>query len=189
MKSKYKYISSMTVIPSAVTVMAFLTVAASGDNVYVMFLDNKTGDIQTYVTVSNDRGQTFGPVMMINGTGTEPRQTKIITQTDFGFDPLQDSAENTQIAASGNNVYALVWDKEPGNWDVFLSRSTDNGGTFEDAINLSNSMGTRSDEAFMIADGENVYITWWENNLTSHQPVLRVSNDNGETFGPVLALP
>jgi hypothetical protein len=153
-----------------------------------MFLDNKTGDVQTYATVSNDRGQTFGPVMMINGTGTEPRQTKIITQTDFGFDVLQDSAENTQIAASGNNVYALVWDKEPGNWDVFLSRSTDNGETFEDAINLSNSMGTRSDEAFMIADGDNVYVTWWENNLTSHQPVMRVSNDNGETFGPILTL-
>jgi len=40
----------------------------------------------------------------------------------------------------------------------------------------------------MIADENNVYVTWWENNQTSHQPVVRVSNDNGETFGPILAL-
>ena len=42
----------------------------------------------------------------------------------------------------------------------------------------------------MIADGENVYVTWWER-VTQEQlrvPVMRVSNDNGETFGPVLML-
>ena len=31
-------------------------------------------------------------------------------------------------------------------------------------------------------------VTWWERNQTSDTPVMRVSNDDGETFGPVLNL-
>jgi hypothetical protein len=31
-------------------------------------------------------------------------------------------------------------------------------------------------------------ITWWETNQTSDTPVMRVSNDNGATFGPLLML-
>jgi hypothetical protein len=31
-------------------------------------------------------------------------------------------------------------------------------------------------------------VTWWEGNQTDDIPVMRVSNDNGATFGPVLML-
>jgi hypothetical protein len=31
-------------------------------------------------------------------------------------------------------------------------------------------------------------VTWWESNQTSDVPVMRVSTDNGATFGPVLTL-
>jgi hypothetical protein len=30
--------------------------------------------------------------------------------------------------------------------------------------------------------------TWWETNQTDDTPVMRVSNDNGVTFGPLLTL-
>jgi hypothetical protein len=33
------------------------------------------------------------------------------------------------------------------------------------------------------AAGNNVYVSWWERNSTSNEPVLRVSNDNGKTLG------
>jgi hypothetical protein len=33
-----------------------------------------------------------------------------------------------------------------------------------------------------------VVATWWETNQTDEIPVMRVSNDNGETFGPILKL-
>jgi hypothetical protein len=33
-----------------------------------------------------------------------------------------------------------------------------------------------------------VYVTWWERNQTNDEPVLRVSIDNGGTFGPILKL-
>ncbi len=164
-------------------------VAASGDNnVYVSFHDNRTGNVDTYVRVSTDGGQTFSDnIIRINGTGTMPQQTKLVTIP--GVDPLLDSEENTRIAASGDNVYVVSWDRKSGNWEVFIARSTDNGQTFEETINLSNTSDTRSDQAEIVAEGENVYVSWWEKSENgTREPVMRVSNDDGETFEPVLRL-
>jgi hypothetical protein len=33
-----------------------------------------------------------------------------------------------------------------------------------------------------------VYISWWERNQTSNEPILRISNDNGKTFGEIIKL-
>jgi hypothetical protein len=38
------------------------------------------------------------------------------------------------------------------------------------------------------ASGNNVYVSWSERNATSNEPVLRVSNDNGKTFGKKIML-
>ena len=38
------------------------------------------------------------------------------------------------------------------------------------------------------AAGSNVYVSWWERNVTNNEPVLRVSNDNGKTFGEKIML-
>jgi hypothetical protein len=38
------------------------------------------------------------------------------------------------------------------------------------------------------AAGNNVYVSLWERNATSNEPVLRVSNDSGKTFGEKIML-
>lgn len=156
-------------------------VIVSENNVYVSFHDNRTGNVDTYVRASTDGGQTFGDVVSINGTGTMPQKTKLFL-TYPGLDPLQDSEENTMIAASGENVYVVSWDKKTGNWEVFLARSTDNGKTFEDTINLSNTSDAKSDRAMLEADGENVYVSWWEKNQTDTKslyiPVLKLEKSS-----------
>jgi hypothetical protein len=53
---------------------------------------------------------------------------------------------------------------------------------------LSNSTGIDSERPEIAALGSNVYVTWWERNQTSNEPVLRVSNDNGKTFGEKIML-
>jgi hypothetical protein len=92
------------------------------------------------------------------------------------------------IATSGDNVYITWWSNKTGNEEVMFRASTDNGATFGDKINLSNTTAADSDDAEIAASGDNVYVTWWERNETSDQPVARVSNDNGATFGPMLML-
>ncbi|HZC47879.1 MAG TPA: hypothetical protein VE244_02345 [Nitrososphaeraceae archaeon] len=43
-------------------------IAASGDNVYVTWWDNKTGTREVYFRASTDNGETFGNTIMLNST-------------------------------------------------------------------------------------------------------------------------
>jgi hypothetical protein len=93
------------------------------------------------------------------------------------------------IATSGdNNVYITWWSNKTGNDEVMFKASTDGGKTFGDKMNLSNSTNAESVDAQIAASGSNVYLSWWERNQTSNEPVLRVSNDNGKTFGEKIML-
>jgi hypothetical protein len=93
------------------------------------------------------------------------------------------------IAISGDNVYITWWsNKTGGNHEVLFRASNDGGETFSDKINFSNTTGAESVDAEIAAEGANVIVTWWERNETANEPVMRVSNDNGQTFRPVLNL-
>ena len=92
------------------------------------------------------------------------------------------------IATSGDNVYITWWSNKTGNMEVMFRASTDNGVTFGDKMNLSNTTEADSDDAEIAASGDSVYVTWWERNDTSDTPLSRVSNDNGATFGQMLML-
>src|SRR5919107_3179980 len=92
------------------------------------------------------------------------------------------------IATSGDNAYITWWSNKTGNEEVMFRASTDNGATFGDKINLSNTTAADSDDAEIAASGDSGYVTWWERNETSDTPVARVSNNNGATFGPMLML-
>ena len=92
------------------------------------------------------------------------------------------------IAISGDNVY-IVWPtNQTGNDEVNFRASTDGGTTFADKINLSNSTNAESQDVEIATGGDNIIVSWWERNATSNEPVLRISTDNGETFGPLLKL-
>ena len=71
--------------------------------------------------------------------------------------------------------------------------SNDGGHHFGDKINLSNSPDIQSQTAEILAVGNNtVFVSWWELNENVHphtnESVLRVSNDGGQTFGPIINL-
>jgi hypothetical protein len=93
------------------------------------------------------------------------------------------------IATSGNNVY-IVWpsNKTTADFEIMFKVSNDGGTTFGNKTNLSNTPNIDSINAEISAAGNNVYVSWWERNATSNEPVLRVSNDNGKTFGEKIML-
>jgi hypothetical protein len=93
------------------------------------------------------------------------------------------------IATSGDNIYIAWWTNKTGNNnEVMFRASTDGGKTFGDKINLSNSTKADSVDANIDASGDRVFVTWWERNATSEEPLLRTSTDMGATFGPVMKL-
>jgi hypothetical protein len=101
---------------------------------------------------------------------------------------LEKTPKHIPIATSGNNVYVTWPSNKTGNSEIMFKASADNGKTFGEKINVSNSTGTESVDQEIAASGNNVYISWWERNATSNEPVLRVSNDNGKTFGELITL-
>ena len=104
-----------------------------------------------------------------------------------GADKLY-SGPRASIAVSGsNNVYLTWWDNKTGNNEVFFAGSNDGGKTFGKPINLSNAKGGSADSQ-IAASGKNVYVTWWEKNQTANIPVMKISTDNGKSFGPMLKL-
>lgn len=95
------------------------------------------------------------------------------------------------VSEDGNNVYVVWWTNRTGNWEVMFRASTDGGQTFGEAIDLSNSTDAESQNAEIVAAGENnVYVTWWETNPmnATSESVLRVSTDAGQIFSPMMML-
>lgn len=109
----------------------------------------------------------------------------------YAFLATPEFSQKAPVVTSGDNVY-IVWWTDKGtpntNGELMFRASSDNGGTFGDKINLSNTTDADSVDAEVAADGDSVFVSWWERNATSNEPVLRVSTDNGQTFGPLLKL-
>ena len=91
-------------------------------------------------------------------------------------------------AISGDNIYVAWWTNKTGNDEVMFRASTDAGKTFGDKINLSNTPDAGSERVEIDSAADSVVVTWWETNQTDDTPVMRVSDDNGKTFGPLLKL-
>jgi hypothetical protein len=110
-------------------------------------------------------------------------------QSAFAFANIEINFRKAPIATSGdNNVYVVWSSNKTGNDEVMFKASTDAGKTFGDKMNLSNSSQSDSQDVQIAAAGSNVYITWWERNQTMNEPVMRVSSDNGKTFGEIIKL-
>ncbi len=106
----------------------------------------------------------------------------------FSWPHLDRSDGKAPIATSGNNVYVAWWGNKTGNYEVMFKASNDNGQNFGDKINLSNSTNGTSVEADISASGNNVYVTYADNKTGIADAYIRVSNDNGKTFGPEVKL-
>lgn len=107
----------------------------------------------------------------------------------------QDARAPTSVRSAppvvmGDNVYVAWWSNNTanGNNEVLFRMSTDGGASFSDKVNLSNTNDSESERVELDSDGESVIVTWWETNETDEIPNMRVSSDNGETFGSILRL-
>jgi hypothetical protein len=120
----------------------------------------------------------------IIGIGVNPI---LLQQSTSGLVLPANSNRNAPIAISGDNIYIAWWANKTGNDEVMFRASTDGGKTFGDKINLSNST-VNSERAEIGTSGKNVFVTWWETMNGKDVPMLRVSTDNGKTFGPLLNL-
>ena len=91
-------------------------------------------------------------------------------------------------AITGDNVYVAWWTNKTGNDEVMFRASIDKGQTFGEKIDLSNTPNSDSTRVGIESDANSVVATWGETNQTADIPVMKISTDNGKTFGPMLNL-
>jgi hypothetical protein len=109
-----------------------------------------------------------------------------------GFEFVKHRSETPKAPSvvTGDNIYVAWWtnNTENGNEEVMFRASNDGGATFGDKINLSNTTDADSTRVEIAGEDATVIVSWWETNQTSDIPVARISEDGGETFGPMLRL-
>jgi len=94
-------------------------IATSGTNVYVAWPNNDTGHWNVFFAKSSDGGKTLKTVMI-----STPNNGNTIDQ-------------NTEISASGSDVYVTWWTNKTGTLMPVFRASNDNGDTFAKAIMLN----------------------------------------------------
>ena len=100
-----------------------------------------------------------------------------------------DTQKDAKIATSGDNVYIAWGSNKTAHPEIMFRASTDSGKTFGEKINLSNTSNVDSVDREIAASGSNVFVAWWERgNQTNNEAVMKISTDNGKTFGPMLKL-
>ncbi len=150
-------------------------IAAWGNNVYVVWHDDGSGNFDILFRASNDNAASFGDAINLSDSaGTSS-------------DPL--------IHAYGSSVY-VVWEEDIDHDyfadEIYFRASNDGGKSFGDIINLSND-STRSYDPRIVASGNNVYVVWQDDHkekddLWARDVFFRASNDGGTTFGDVINL-
>jgi len=92
--------------------------AITGDNVYVAWWSNKTGNDEVMFRASTDKGQTFGDKINLSNT----------TNAD---------STRTEIAADGGNVVVTWWETNQTSDTPVMKVSTDGGKTFGPLLKLA----------------------------------------------------
>ncbi len=142
----------------------------SGSSVYVVW--HYDGGI--FFRASSDNGATFSKAVKLNNYVGDPSNPK--------------RSDLPQIAVSGSSVYVVWVDYAFGDYDIFFTRSSDNGATFSDPVNVETTTGL-TDLPHVAVSGNNVYVLWYDYTLAEGLSMfLRASHDNGVTFGKAVGL-
>ena len=98
-----------------------------------------------------------------------------------------------QIVADDNNLY-MIWQESlpqnsnPNNYDIFFTKSEDNGTTFSDPLNLSNNTGF-SEHPQIAVSKDGIFVVWADNTNSNNTEIMFTkSEDNGTTFSKVMNL-
>jgi hypothetical protein len=143
-------------------------IAAIGNNVYVVWADNTSGNKEVMFARSNDDGTTF----------EDPQ--------NLSSDPSE--SFNQEVAALGNHVYVVWLDKKVDSNSILLKASADGGVTFGEAVEISSNANDLTLPKVAASPGK-VYVTWNVMDDDSGDGLYFVeSSEDGKTTGNIARL-
>jgi hypothetical protein len=148
-------------------------IVISGNNIYVVWADDSTGNGDIYFKRSADNGTSFGSTQNLS---TNPGNSTA-----------------AQIAAYQDKVYVVWADDSTGNGDIYLKASLDNGTKFSGQKVLAKNNGSSFNPQIAVSPNNIIYGIWQDDtpydrskNTTSETKsvdiLYRVSLDSGRNF-------
>jgi BNR repeat-like domain len=96
-------------------------------------------------------------------------------------------AGNDKIKTYNNNVY-IGWQANiKGQFDIFLSKSSDGGITFSEPINVSIDSGDSINPDLIVLHN-NIHVIWNDNSTKKYDIIIKTSSDGGITFSEPINL-
>jgi hypothetical protein len=140
-------------------------ISAIGNNVYVVWQDQVSGNNEVFLRGSNDGGNKFTGIKNLSRNNTGDSITP-------------------RIASSGNNVIVVWTDYEPGKAQIFARASNDNAAKFGGIKNVSWSSGESYDPQIAVGGNSSLYILWEDTSFRgfTFDLILRASSDLANTF-------
>jgi len=138
------------------------SISVFGNDVHLVWNDNRTGIMQAWYRHSRDNGVTWGP------------ETQLSNAVHFSYFPV--------VNATGQYVDVARGDRDANNnFHIMYMHSNDSGATWSAETELSNN-ATSSAYPVVKRDGQNVHIVWFDFNGDIY---YRRSLDGGVTWDPV----
>ena len=126
-------------------------------------------DNNVYVTWTNNAQEKYGQVFFTRSTdggSTFDNTVNLSNKSGWSINP--------QIAVSQDNNVYVTWtnNAQEKYGQVFFTRSTDGGSTFDNTVNLSNKSGWSINPQIAVSQDNNVYVTWTNNATGNEETIL-----------------
>ena len=120
------------------------------NNLFVIWNDNSTKNYNVMIKRSSDGGITFSqPINLSNTTNSD--------------------SINPQLATAANELFVVWQGNIKGQFDIFLSKSSDGGITFSQPINLSNTTNSDSINPQLATAANELFVVWQEDISENNQ--------------------
>jgi hypothetical protein len=150
-------------------------IATSANNVYVTWQDRTKEGTDIFYSRSTDKGINFAPAIDLTKLYLTSKYQRALPYSLLG------PSSEPSIIATGSNVFISWQDNNPGNDEILLATSTDNGASFNNLFDISGTPGF-STHSQIAGAGNNVYVIWEDTTPGNAETMLVGSRDNGFTF-------
>ncbi len=149
-------------ISDASQLSAFPQIALSGNQVYSSWIEKSADNSTNVIFAKSDaQGNTFGaPLHVTHNIG---------------------NSGIPKLSANADQVYLTWEDNSRGDYEVFLSKSSDSGASFHVPVDISTTTG-QSGTPEVVVSGNNVYAVWMDNTSGNYDIFFTKSTDGGNTF-------
>jgi hypothetical protein len=137
------------------------SIAVSGSNVHVVWMDDTWGNSDIFYKHSSDNGVAWS------------KKRNLARSTGYSSAP--------SISVSGNNIH-VVWQDHVGNDEIYYKRSTNNGSTWKGNRRLTKNAGASGNPDIAVSGGI-VHVVWADLTPGNYEIFSKLSSDNGATWG------